>query len=186
MNCIQDDMLLEQYIDDALDTEQFATVEAAVQSCEHCRDYVDDAKVLRSALKESIAAAVDAAPLDTLWERIEKQLDVDEVKLRETSGMASPGPFERLKEWIYPRRLQLSFALCASVIVGIMIYNMTNIEAEQNNPQTAVAMSVTTVKNTLVIESLDVTQGTIVIDADPSEDMPTIVWHFVDDEQEGS
>jgi len=179
-------MLLEQYIDDALDAEQLATVEAAVQSCEHCRDYVDDAKVLRTALQESITAAVDAAPLDTLWERIEKQLDVDELKLREPSDMASPGPFERLKEWFSPRRLQLSVALCASVIVGIVIYDMTNIEPQQNNHQPAVAMSGMTVKNTFVLESLDVTQGTVVIDADPSEDMPTIVWHFVDDEQEGS
>jgi anti-sigma-K factor RskA len=186
MNCIRDEKLLELYIDGELDQSDLARVESAVTDCEHCRDYVADAAVVRSALQDSIAEAVNAAPLATLWERIEEQLDAGEQTQPDSAETVSSGWFERFQAWVAPRKLQVAFALCAAIVATVFAFRMILPPSQPGNEQPAIAMSQATVKNTLVVESLDISQGTVVIDADPTGEMPTVVWHFIDEEQEGS
>jgi hypothetical protein len=40
------------------------------------------------------------------------------------------------------------------------------------------------VTHEFIVESYEVSEGTVIIDVDPQQDMPAIVWHFVDEEED--
>lgn len=176
-HCIQNDALLEQYVDGELESAEAGRVEAALANCEHCSDYLADLAVVQGAVKKSIAEAVEAAPLDQLWSRIEGELERAKVE-------AGDGLIERIKGWLQPAPLRLAMGACALLIAVLAAIQMMDSTVKQESPDRVVASSAVPVKNTLVVESVDVTQGTVVIDVDPDEVMPAIVWHFVDDERE--
>jgi len=176
MSCVKDITLLERYIDGELPEVLSARVEIGLESCGHCRDELNALMEVRSALQDHVAAAVAAAPLDGLFDRIEGQLD-DPTPARV--------PFvERLRTWWQTQRLEaaLSLAVAAAAIAVVFWVGGSLPERSATEPSLAEARGG---DNTLIVESYEVQEGTVIIDVDPDDPTaPAVVWHYVDAEED--
>ena len=178
MSCIEDTTLLERYADDELPAVMRRRVEAALESCEHCQDELAQLYAVREALVEHMAMAVDAAPLDSLWDRIEDQLGPTEVPQQ-------PSFAERLRAWWNSQRLELAFGAAIAACAAVLLVWVAGSLPERGAAQPEL-VEATGGNNQLVVESYEVKEGTVVIDVDPDDPTaPAVVWHFVDDEDAG-
>jgi len=180
MGCIKDETLLERYLDDELSPHMAQRVATAVKDCDHCAAFINDMTLIRTSLNESMAQAVANAPLDQLWERIEESIH------EQAEPEVAPSLWRRISDWLAPDRLEFSMSAAATAAaVAIMIWI-----AGAPESHVAVIPSATpvanNVDNTLVVESVEYT-GVLIVDMEPeNKSKPTVLWHFPDNEQEGS
>jgi anti-sigma factor RsiW len=177
MSCNHDEALLDRYLDGELSAELRLRVEANVQDCEHCRRYVEDIHSIRQALQYSSARSVANAPLDSLWETIRTQLPNDS---EESPHSQTPSLGERLRRWWGPPAMEwaLGGAVAAlAVLIGVWALHTPPNATPSPNATAAVT-------HEFIVESYEVSEGTVIIDVDPQQDMPAIVWHFVDEEED--
>ena len=176
MSCVKDISLLERYIDDELPDVLVRRVEVALETCAHCRDEVDALLQLRSVLQEDIAAAMEAAPLDGLWDQLEPELG--------PMAPAKPSLLDRAREWWDTRRLEAAMGLAvAAAAIAVLVWVAGSLPTTSTvEPELADAAGG---DNTLIVESYEVHEGTVIIDVDPDDPTaPAVVWHFVEDEDE--
>jgi anti-sigma factor RsiW len=176
MSCAKDTTLLERYVDEELPDVLVRRVEAALETCPHCRSTVDEHLSLRTVLREDISAAVSAASFEDLWDRIDAKL--------EAPLASKPSLMDRAREWWENRRLEAALGFgVALAAVAVLVWVGT---AAVGHPVvTGDLANASSGDNTLIIESYEVKEGTVVIDVDPDDPTaPAVVWHFVDDEQD--
>lgn len=184
MSCIQDESLLERYLDGELPEPLVRRVEDALEACEHCRSLVAQAEAIRGALKTRHAEVAASAPVDAMWSRIEAAL---------AEAPAAPPAatlLDRLARWwasLADRRLEVAIGATAVVlaaVVGVWVLRTASITPEPAAPETAVAPAAP--DNTLIVESYEVSEGTVVIDQDLDDTgAPTVVWHFSAEDADG-
>jgi anti-sigma factor RsiW len=177
MSCNHDETLLDRYLDGELSAALRLRVEANVQSCAHCQRYVSDIHSIRQALQYSSARSVANAPLDSLWETIRMQIpnDGEENPLRQTPLLG-----ERLRRWWGPPAME--WALGGAVAALAVMIGLWTLHTPPHATTTPDATA--SVTHEFVVESYEVSVGTVIIDVDPQHDMPAIVWHFVDEEED--
>jgi len=177
MSCNHDETLLDRYLDDELVDDLRRRVAATVENCEHCQRYVADIQSIRQALQFSTAQSVANAPLKTLWETIRTQLPENDGK---TPVTYAPSWGERLRGWWGPPAME--WALGGAVAALAITIGLWTLHTPPNEDTTVNPTA--TVTHTFVVESYEVLEGTVIIDVDPQQDMPAIVWHFVDEEED--
>ncbi|MFT5432376.1 MAG: anti-sigma factor RsiW [Myxococcota bacterium] len=176
MSCAKDTTLLERYVDDELPDILVRRVETALETCPHCRLIVDEHLSLRKVLRDDISAAVSAASFGGLWDRIEPEL--------EAPLASKPSLMDRAREWWENRRLEaaLGFGVALATVAVLVWVGTATLGHQVAAGDLADASNG---DNTLIIESYEVKEGTVVIDVDPDDPTaPAVVWHFVDDEQD--
>ncbi len=184
MACVNDQPLLERYLDGELSGALTFRVESALETCEHCRATLDELSTIKLAVQSDITAAVEAAPLDGLWARIDAQLNLDNEMVQPRSWL------DRIKGWWEGQRTELVLgavvATCA-VLLAVWIGGSLNVQLPVPEAPTAVApvRQLAPANNRLVVESTEVREGVVIIDVDPDDPAaPAIVWHLVDAELE--
>ena len=175
MACNMKTDVLERFLDDDLDPTECATIRGHIEHCTHCEKHVNDVLLVRNALQESTAQQVSNAPLDKLWERIEHELDREPA---ETKPITPPMGDKILAWWhSIARPWAVASAVSAlGVVLGIWALHSPNSHTDLNaNPDTA--------NHAFVMESYEVSDGTVIIDVDPEGSVPAVVWHFIDEEE---
>ena len=75
MNNAIDYKLLELYVDGEATGPQQQAAEVLLAGSAEAREYVDELSLMQTALRDDVAAAVAAAPLDQLWARIHTEIE---------------------------------------------------------------------------------------------------------------
>ncbi len=180
--------LLERYLDGELEPSLVPRVESALESSEEYRRHLDELTQIRMALREDVAAAVASAPLDQLWDRISVALD-EETGLEAVPDPppepSRPGLIEQLKRWWETQRLEAALgAMAAVAAIALCVWFVQSMPGAATTTETPVAESEAPADNTLIVESAEAEQGTIVIDVDPEDPTaPAVVWHLMDEEE---
>lgn len=174
MTCQVEDYVLEQYFDDELSNADRALVEHELEHCPACQARLEAMSLARLSLQGAFAAVVDNAPLDGLWDRVQSEI--------QPYVPSDATWWERVRAfWSVPRldfALGAAAAACAAAIVTWVVASAPVAE----KPGAAVVSSVTE-DHTLVVESIEALEGTVVIDVDPENpSAPAVVWHYVDEE----
>ena len=177
MSCNHEETLLDRYLYGELTAELHTRVERTLQSCEHCQRYVTDIENIRQTLQTSTSQAIANAPLDTLWESIREKLPEGEVS--PTQNVTASWADRVSRWWGAPA---LEWALGGAVAAVAVLFGLWAIQSPPG-PATSTD-NITSVSHEFVVESYEITEGTVIIDVDPQQDMPAIVWHFVDDEED--
>ncbi|MFT7624205.1 MAG: anti-sigma factor RsiW [Myxococcota bacterium] len=185
-----DETLIERYLDGELPPDLVARVETALETSTECQQHLDELIEIRSVLRADIAMAVEAAPLDDLWGRISQALD--EAPVPQAATPAAPlNLINRLRHWWDNQRLEVamsSFAAVCAVMLCVWFVQSMPASAPAGEPGSDSANDSANVvspatDNTLIVESAEADEGTIVIDVDPEDpSSPAVVWHLVDEE----
>lgn len=183
MSCAIDQELLPRYLDGELPDAMREQVEHELTRCDECCERLAELTFVGAAVRMDIGAAVEAAPLDGLWDRIEQGLAPVEP--------SSTTLWSRLRAWWSERPLEIGLSLAAaSAALLVCVWMAAQMSAGEPAlvqgvafEQTAGALGAEV--NTLIVESCEVRQGTVIFDVDPDDPgAPAVVWHYVDDEQE--
>ena len=183
MSCAIDQELLPRYLDGELPAALREQVEHELTRCDDCCERLAELTFVGDAVRMDIAAAVESAPLDGLWDRIEPGL-----------GELEPSPttvWSRLRAWWSERPLEVGLSLAATCAALLLcVWMAGQMSAGEPALVQGVAFdqaprALDAELNTLVVESYEVRQGTVIIDVDPDDPgAPAVVWHYVDDEEE--
>ena len=168
-------VLLERYLDGELPADELAAVEAAIAVSPRHQEQVEEHHAIREALREASAHAVAQAPLEGLWERISAEIDAQAPRV----PVGPPSLVERLRVWWTTPRLAVALGVAAALVVG-------GLWLARQAPPSAPPAPAETARDDhrLIVESYEVTSGTVVIDVDPEDaDAPAVVWHFVDEDR---
>ena len=176
MKCEMKKDVLERWLDEELDGEAAVHVDAHVKECNLCSQHVAQTLQVRQALRDSTALQVAQASFDSLWSRIEERLEQTESR-RESLEKAN-APFSMGDWWTGLFRPLAAGAAVAAL--GITIGLWTVQTPLSSNP----ALQPETVNHAFVMESYEVSNGTVVIDVDPQGSEPAVVWHFIEEEEE--
>ncbi len=173
-----DDTLLQRYLDHDLDPEERARTDALLAADPAARQRLEDYEALVRATASALDARLARIPAGALWDRLESELDAGAAPARSW--------LDRLMAAFRVPRLELGLA-CGALAAAAAIVVWVRLSAVPAGPAQVAKASETAAeeiqKNALIVESYEVTEGTVVIDV--SEDMPgapAVVWHFVDDD----
>ena len=177
MNCGMKKDVLERWLDEELDGAAAVDVDKHVKECNVCSEHVAQTLQVRQALRDSTALQVAQAPLDSLWSRIEERLD-------QTVARHQPRPIANepvsIGDW-WNRLFRPLAAGSAVAALGITI-GLWTVQTPLSSSNSS--LQTETVNHAFVMESYEVSNGTVVIDVDPLGEEPAVVWHFIEEEEE--
>ena len=177
MQCEMKKDVLERWVDEELHGKEAINVEIHVQECDICSQHVAQTLQVREALRDSTALQVAHAPLDSLWSRIEERLDHAEAPPKQVQRTNEPFS---IRDW-WNHLFHPIAAGAAVAALGITI-GLWTIQAPVSS--TNQSLHTQTVNHAFVMESYEVSNGTVVIDVDPLGEEPAVVWHFIEEEEE--
>ncbi|MBT9558749.1 MAG: hypothetical protein IV100_22145 [Myxococcales bacterium] len=175
------------YLDGELDPDDVAQLEARLASDPDTAVRLESFRRFTGAVETALDARVASIPAGALWERVSAELDAA-PPLPSPVPVAAParvGLMERLRRFFAMPPLEFGLTATAAVAaIAVSVWTLRSGPTRPAAPPEAVAEAP---DNTFVIESYEVTEGTVVIDVqedDPSA--PAVVWHFVDDADQPS
>jgi anti-sigma factor RsiW len=171
------------YLDGELEPDGVAQLEARLASEPETAARLESFRRFSGAVESALDARVASVPVGALWERVSAELDAAPAALPSKVPVAAParvGVMERLRRFFAMPPLELG--LTAGAAVAAIAVAVWTLRSGPTRPAAAPDAVAEAPDNTFVIESYEVTEGTVVIDVqedDPSA--PAVVWHFVDE-----
>ncbi len=170
------------YLDGELEPDGVAQLEARLPSDPETAARLESFRRFNGAVETALDARVAAIPAGSVWERVSAELEAS-PPLPSPVPVAAPirvGVMERLRRFFTMPPLELG--LTAGAVAAAIAISVWTIGSSPGEPVALPEVALEAPNNTFVIESYEVTEGTVVIDVqedDPSA--PAVVWHFVDD-----
>ena len=167
-----DDERLECYLDGELAPHEVTSLESELRDDADARERLEILRTFERGIRGGLDARVAQIPEGALWARIEAGLP-----------KAATGPtwIERLRAWfaVPAFELKLSFA-ATGLAAAVVIWMIQSPEAPVAAPEATLAA--VSESNAFVVESYEVSRGTVVIDVPPDDPtMPAVVWYFDDE-----
>lgn len=170
------------YLDGELEPDGVAQLDARLASDPETAARLESFRRFSGAVESALDARVASVPALALWERVSAELDAAPARPSKVPVAASTrvGVMERLRRFFAMPPLELGLTAGAAVAaIAVAVWTLRSGPARPTAAPEAVTEAP---DNTFVIESYEVTEGTVVIDVqedDPSA--PAVVWHFVDE-----
>lgn len=175
------------YLDGELEPDGALELEARLASDPETATRLESFRRFSGAVESALDARVAAIPSGALWDRVSAEIDAVPVA-PSAVPVAAPvhvGLMERLRRFFTMPPLELG--LTAGAVAAAIAVSVWTMQSGPNRPALLPDAVAEAPDNTFVIESYEVTEGTVVIDVqedDPSA--PAVVWHFVDDAGEST
>lgn len=174
-----DESLLQSYLDDELEAHERARVDGLLAQHPASQARLDELRVMQRGLALALDARVNALSDGALWDRVEAALDAAPAPTRLGWG-------QRVRAWFELPRLELALAggaLAAAVAIVVWVRSSGS---PMVLPVVAAPAPAETADNTLIVESYEVSEGTVVIDIqEDTPGAPAVVWHFVEEDGSG-